>query len=83
MPIPNESPLVLSEHMVCTACSQDMRRVIDKFAKGKFQRVVYYCDACKYGFAPTPLHSLGTDVKYVPPSATEEVKAAFEKGGAK
>jgi hypothetical protein len=82
MPIPNESPLVLSESMVCSACAENMRRVIDKSAKGRFQRVVYYCDNCKYGFAPTPLHALGVDVKYVP--AVEGVICNIvEKGGAK
>lgn len=73
--IPDLSPLRMPD-LICPNCSGTLRPKIEKTAKGKFMRAVFFCDGpdCQYAFEPSLEHAMGTfsGVKYESPDETKK-----------
>ena len=70
MPQPSLSPVALTP-MVCIECSTVMRPEVIPIGRGsrpkKLDKIVYYCDECKYGSEVTKQHVVCINAPYAEP----------------
>lgn len=78
---PNLNPIQAPE-LICTECSNVLRRQIISSARGKLDKILYSCDTegCKYTYSVAKEHQNAVGQKYVPAFTDEplaEVKRTF------
>jgi hypothetical protein len=64
--------------MVCIECSSKMRAQVIPIGRGskpdKLEKIVYFCDSCKYGVEVTKQHVVCVNHQYEPPPANKKAE---------